>query len=236
MSVDKTMQSYEAFGHTTRWPNMGLPALMHKELIHDWEFVVGSRRVYPVPMEFSVRAVTSMYASSADVVKDNAKDKEISTRRAVFADSLCHYFDAVVRIRLLYNTAEIKQHDRLKKDTEKQGAGQGCGAFSAADVYGAEHLIRLLSCLPELLGVAPPPQLDRKKEERRPDEPKSDTKPSADASATPPAIPDTQATAVAPAPTYTQNETTAMFHDFVKFLSNNFDTFLVDAEDIQRMM
>jgi len=42
----------------------------------------------------------------------------------------------------------LKQYDRLKK--------QGGATFSAADVYGAEHLMRLLACLPELLAAAQP--------------------------------------------------------------------------------
>ena len=93
-----------------------------------------------------------MYSSSADVA--NSREKEVSSRRASFAEGLCAYFDTFVRTRLLYNAAELKQHDRLKKESEKCSDA----AFSACDVYGAEHLIRLLSSLPELLALALPPE------------------------------------------------------------------------------
>jgi len=182
IAADASMQSLDAYSTVRRCRNLQLPSLLHRALIFDWEFVVGKRRVYTLPRDFTVRAVATMYSSSADVVKE--KEVEISKLRAAFAASICSYFDALTRQRLLYNAAELKQHDRLRK--------QAGGTFSAADVYGAEHLIRLLSCMPELL-AAVKPDADKEK------------------------------------------QAAAVFHDFLKFFSANFDTFVADATSISRM-
>jgi hypothetical protein len=182
IAADGSMQGLEAYSIVRRCRNLQLPSLLHRALIFDWEFVVGKRRVYTLPRDFTVRAVATMYSSSADVA--NKKEVEISKLRAAFAASICSYFDALARQRLLYNAAELKQHDRLRK--------QAGDTFSAADVYGAEHLIRLLSCLPELL-AAVKPDADKEK------------------------------------------QAAAVFHDFLKFFSANFDTFVADATSISRM-
>ena len=182
IAADASMQSLEAYSTVRRCRNLQLPSLLHRALIFDWEFVVGKRRVYALPRDFTVRAVATMYSSSADVA--NKKEVEISKLRAAFAVSICSYFDALARQKLLYNAAELKQHDRLRK--------QAGDSFSAADVYGAEHLIRLLSCLPELLAAV---KLDADKEK----------------------------------------QAAAVFYDFLKFFSANFDTFVADATSISRM-
>lgn len=65
-------------------------------------------------------------------------------------------------------------------------------SFVPSDVYGAEHLVRLLAMLPNLLAAASP---DGSQER----------------------------TAV------------ALFHDFVKFFTANFATYVADAQDILRM-
>jgi hypothetical protein len=43
--------------------------------------------------------------------------RSLSVDLTEFAEGLCGYFDSFARARLLYNTAETKQYDRLRKQS-----------------------------------------------------------------------------------------------------------------------
>ncbi|KAK4532814.1 hypothetical protein CCYA_CCYA14G3671 [Cyanidiococcus yangmingshanensis] len=119
-----------------RW--FELPELLKRTVLDDFEFVSEGGQLYELPSRVSVSTILHAWARHRGRLQE--ADAEVAQKRA-FADSLQGYFDAALGRMLLYEN-EQAQYRRLT-------ASQGNKA--ASELYGGEHLLRLLVKLPWFL-------------------------------------------------------------------------------------
>lgn len=103
-------------------------------LVDDWEFMTKDHKLVDLEKCTPVaKILDSFYAYKTTVAKDEALD---ITREAI--DGLRIYFDKSLTLTLLYRFERLQYSDLLEADPNVR----------ASDVYGLEHLLRLLAVLP----------------------------------------------------------------------------------------
>lgn len=112
-----------------------IPGPLKTQLVDDWEFVTKEYKLVKLPREPSVTQVLEEWVK----VRRNAP----ATREV--AEALKTYFNAALPTILLYRTERMQYMEYCVKD------GERASDALPADVYGAEHLLRLLLKMPYLL-------------------------------------------------------------------------------------
>ncbi|KAJ1489938.1 MRG-domain-containing protein [Baffinella frigidus] len=166
IEASPSLTSPSEHSSTPRLPGFALSEILRKALILDFRTVVEGGRLHLLPAPLSVRDITLMYASCPEATgkpgergggfrkagEDAAPaflSKVPAEQREKFGAALCSYFDTFLKLRLLYSKSEERQ---LAREKTKWAARE---EFSPSQIYGGEHLIRLLSILGELLAHAP---------------------------------------------------------------------------------
>ena len=116
------------------WPH---PSLCHDTTLPIWQVCDGSTRSLPIRGAGVRRQHTFLIWQVCDGVRS--------------------YFNQALSAILLYKY-ERRQHRDLK-ESEDGKDGEGGKPLAPADIYGAEHLLRLFVKLPELLAQARDPPL-----------------------------------------------------------------------------
>lgn len=119
-----------------------LPFTLKKQLVEDWEAVTQTDPpMLPVlPRETNIDAVVQMYLA----VKAKKANAAAQQKHSEIFEGLQLYFDAALPVMLLYAN-ERAQHDEICR------AHPG---VRASKIYGPEHLLRLFTKLPSILGAA----------------------------------------------------------------------------------
>ncbi|EEP80284.1 hypothetical protein UREG_05126 [Uncinocarpus reesii 1704] len=126
---------------------MLMPERLKEYLVDDWEFVTKDKSVVPLPAKSPVNSVLDRYLQEEKNNSTRNSQAEQDVLQEV-VDGLKKYFDKTLGRILLY-ALERRQYVTERKRWESNAPGyEGKGA---ADVYGVEHLTRMLSLLPELL-------------------------------------------------------------------------------------
>ena len=118
-----------------------MPDNLKSLLVDDWENVTKNKSLLPLPSEHSVSEILFTYFEA-----EKHKRRLGSAEAVLFEDFVAgfkDYFDKCIGLMLLY-AFERKQYAQARRLWEKEG-------INASDVYGAEHLCRLLCKLPELI-------------------------------------------------------------------------------------
>jgi len=114
-----------------------LPGPLKKRLVQDWELINRKHKLVQLPREVTVSKILSEYhESKKGKLKPSGADAKNS---AEICDGLRVYFDRALYPTLLYRY-ELPQFEDIKQTDPS----------SLCDVYGAEHLLRLLVKLPSL--------------------------------------------------------------------------------------
>eukprot|EP00039_Didymoeca_costata_P002305 m.59208 g.59208 ORF g.59208 m.59208 type:complete len:306 (+) comp11228_c0_seq1:114-1031(+) len=112
------------------------PPTLDKQLGDDWNFVFSEKRLVPLPRTITVRHVLDKFKTEGirrnTVAKANAQ---------ALAAGLVHIFDSSIGVALLYGFERLQYSEILEAHPEA----------SMADIYGAEHLLRLLVVIPRHL-------------------------------------------------------------------------------------
>ncbi|EFW21554.1 Esa1p-associated factor [Coccidioides posadasii str. Silveira] len=126
---------------------MLMPERLKEYLVDDWEFVTKDKSVVPLPAKSPVNMVLDRYLEEEKNSSTRNSQAEQDVLQEV-VDGLKKYFDKTLGRILLY-ALERRQYATERKKWESSAPGyEGKGP---ADVYGVEHLTRMLSLLPELL-------------------------------------------------------------------------------------
>lgn len=114
-------------------------------ILDDYDMVVNKGRILrlPRPATCTVRAILHAWKKKMNDLDDVVGDEQIEAIEIV-VESLLKYFDNSLRQFLLYQI-EVPLYDAVLDKN---------GMKTPSDLYGAEHLVRLLIKLPELVCVA----------------------------------------------------------------------------------
>lgn len=108
-------------------------------LVDDWEFMTKDHKLVDLKQCTPVtKILDSFYAYKTTVAKDEALD---ITREAM--DGLRIFFDKSLTLTLLYRFERLQYSDLLEENPDMR----------PSDVYGLEHLLRLLSILPAQISM-----------------------------------------------------------------------------------
>ncbi|KAL9609140.1 MAG: hypothetical protein Q9167_006068 [Letrouitia subvulpina] len=124
-----------------------MPDALKSLLVDDWEKVTKELSLVPLPAEMTVNAILDAYKKEEQEIR-RAGSAEADILEEVVS-GMKDYFDATLGRILLYRF-EREQYLEARSDWEA-GIGDFEGKSGPADVYGAEHLCRLLVKMPELI-------------------------------------------------------------------------------------
>lgn len=103
--------------------------------------------------DMSVAAIIKMWRSSMFNKDEIVQDDSLGEGVQIVSEGLLTYFNQGVRQFLLY-APEVPLYDEIfAKKRKRAGDGSGEDELEPADVYGVQHLVRLLVKLPELVCV-----------------------------------------------------------------------------------
>lgn len=122
-----------------------VPVLLKQILLQDYEQIMQCGRCLPLPRSMHSRPSAAQVVRDWQEFRKADEDEDVCAQIDEIADSFVEYFNAAIYHFLLYSH-EVGLHDR----TMKELAGNG---FPPSEVYGAEHLVRLIVKLPELVAV-----------------------------------------------------------------------------------
>ncbi|KAI5310475.1 Esa1p-associated factor [Ascosphaera atra] len=133
-----------AYGNPTA--RIVIPDNLKSLLVDDWENISKNNQLVPLPARYPVNQILDMYLESEKKRKDlSTNDHDVLEE---IVAGLREYFDKCLGRILLYKF-EREQYHALRKKWE--GGLDGFADKRPGDVYGAEHLARLLVTLPDLI-------------------------------------------------------------------------------------
>ncbi|KAJ5102595.1 Chromatin modification-related protein eaf3 [Penicillium argentinense] len=139
---DSELEKEEAF-HARPSIRIPMPDNLKAYIVDDWEHVTKNNCVVKLPAENTVRMIFQDYRDE-EAPKRSGYRLDVDILDEIIAGML-EYFDVMLDTILLYRI-ERPQYRILREKFKPLRPKQG-----PIDVYGAEHLIRLFSLLPELL-------------------------------------------------------------------------------------
>lgn len=108
-------------------------------LVDDWEFMTKDHKLVDLEKATPVtKILDSFYTYKTTVAKDDALEV---TREAI--DGLRVFFDQSLTLSLLYRYERLQYSDLLEENPNMR----------ASDIYGLEHLLRLLTILPAQISM-----------------------------------------------------------------------------------
>ncbi|KAJ3414573.1 Esa1p-associated factor [Chytridiales sp. JEL 0842] len=119
---------------------IALPESLKIQLVDDWEDVTKNQKLVSLPRNPNVTTIIRQYKEAA-LKKSSTKESFQADVIAEFVEGLKCYFDKALGNILLYRFERQQYVELRKKFPEKD----------MADVYGAEHLLRLFVQLPQLI-------------------------------------------------------------------------------------
>lgn len=129
-----------------------LPFVLKKVMINTWENITLKKLIPNLPAPFSVRKLLDLYvdakvdhfsSKSINVVVEGDSIEKKKAGWKDLAEGIALFFDKAVESRLLYRE-ERPQYRALT-------AALGKEKRRLSDIYGSEHLLRLLLRLPDIL-------------------------------------------------------------------------------------
>ncbi|KAJ5988039.1 Chromatin modification-related protein eaf3 [Penicillium waksmanii] len=121
-----------------------MPDNLKALIVDDWERVTKNSSVVKLPAEKTIRQIFQDWRDEEEPKRKGSRI-DMDVLDEVVA-GMMEYFDKMLDKLLLYRYERPQFRTLRKKTQHESGPGNG-----PVDVYGAEHLIRLFSLLPELL-------------------------------------------------------------------------------------
>lgn len=118
------------------------PGSLKRRLVHDWEQITRRSLLIPLPCQPSVEKIFTSYL--------NARCLALNPAKAALTKQVCvgleNWFNEALHMSLLYNFERPQYFDIMRRSSQ----------LKHSQVYGAEHFIRMLSRLPQLLNATAP--------------------------------------------------------------------------------
>ncbi|KAL8948783.1 MAG: hypothetical protein Q9222_005062 [Ikaeria aurantiellina] len=124
-----------------------IPDYIKSLLVDDWEEVTKNLRLVPLPAAKPVNMIIDEYFEE-EKEKRFPGSAEFDLLEEV-RSGLKEYFDVALGRMLLYRFERQQYLEARRKWTE--GKGEWKGRICVGDVYGAEHLCRMIVSLPEMI-------------------------------------------------------------------------------------
>ncbi|KAI8097456.1 MRG-domain-containing protein [Halteromyces radiatus] len=118
---------------------LDLPEALKCQLVDDWENITKNQQLVPLPREPTVTQILAQYKQYR-MEKKSGKEWNAELMDEVI-EGLCMYFNKALGTMLLYQFERQQYSDIRRKNSSKD----------MADIYGAEHLLRLYVQLPNLI-------------------------------------------------------------------------------------
>ncbi|KAL8639307.1 MAG: hypothetical protein Q9228_003645 [Teloschistes exilis] len=145
--VNEMSEMQEEAFHARPMIKIPVPDYIKSLLVDDWEEVTKNLRVVPLPSAKPVNAILDEYYE-----EEKAKRFEGSADMDLLDEvrqGLKEYFDVSLGKMLLYRF-ERQQYLEARKCLS-EAKGEWKGKSGAGDVYGAEHLCRMIVAMPEMI-------------------------------------------------------------------------------------
>ncbi|KAI0203130.1 MRG-domain-containing protein [Astrocystis sublimbata] len=142
---DYELETEEAF-HSRPSIKLIIPDIIKASLVDDWENVTKNMQLVPLPHPKPVTKILADY-SAYEMPKRPADSSQTDILEETLS-GLKDYFDKALGRILLYKFERIQYAEVHKK---MNSADPGFQGKAASDIYGAEHLCRLIVSLPELI-------------------------------------------------------------------------------------
>ncbi|KAI6085617.1 MRG-domain-containing protein [Hypoxylon rubiginosum] len=142
---DYELENEEAF-HTRPSVRFPIPDILKGRLVDDWENVTKNNQLVPLPHPHPVTKVLEDYAAE-ETPKRPAGSSHVDILEETVA-GLKEYFDRSLGRILLYRFERLQYAQVIKAWQSDDPAFHG---KTASETYGAEHLMRLLVSMPELI-------------------------------------------------------------------------------------
>ncbi|RIB08992.1 MRG-domain-containing protein [Gigaspora rosea] len=113
-----------------------IPEQLRMQLVQDWESINKSQMLVPLPRKPSVTDIINNYKSWK-----HEKNKDSDGIAEEVSKGVCFYFNKCLGTRLLYQS-ERNQYKEIRSKFEN---------LENAQIYGAEHLLRLFVIFPKLM-------------------------------------------------------------------------------------
>ncbi|MCJ1461882.1 Esa1p-associated factor [Pseudocyphellaria aurata] len=124
------------------------PERLKSLLVDDWENVTSKLDLVPLPSHFPVNAILTEYEDEVRDARGAPGSPEADFFSAEVVGGLKEYFEVALGRALLYRF-EREQYFQVRQSMQK-GEGEWAGK-NIGDIYGAEHLCRLLVSIPRLV-------------------------------------------------------------------------------------
>ncbi|CAG8776064.1 6308_t:CDS:2, partial [Gigaspora rosea] len=118
-----------------------IPEQLRMQLVQDWESINKSQMLVPLPRKPSVTDIINNYKSWK-----HEKNKDSDGIAEEVSKGVCFYFNKCLGTRLLYQS-ERNQYKEIRSKFEN---------LENAQIYGAEHLLRLFGKVLQLIASAFP--------------------------------------------------------------------------------
>ncbi|KAI0025917.1 MRG-domain-containing protein [Xylariomycetidae sp. FL0641] len=145
IDTNDVIKQEETF-HTRPSVKIIIPDVLKGFLVDDWENVTKNMQLVPLPHPKPVTKILSDYAAY-ETPKRSAGSSHVDILTETLA-GVKEYFDKALGRILLYRYERGQYAELYKQMNAAEGELAG---KSASDVYGVEHLMRLMVSLPELL-------------------------------------------------------------------------------------
>jgi len=129
---------------------LNVPKNLKNVIFNDWSDVLQKQKLVPLPRKPTIAQLLEDYTQNRKIEKSQNSEEERQMAEddekvlAEMIEGLKHYFNKVVGRRLLYRC------ERLQYSNHMESSGM---SKLPTDVYGAEHLLRLLVKLPDFVEV-----------------------------------------------------------------------------------
>ncbi|AJW11752.1 Eaf3p [Saccharomyces cerevisiae S288C] len=129
-------------GYPTPKISLQIPIKLKSVLVDDWEYVTKDKKICRLPADVTVEMVLNKYEHE---VSQELESPGSQSQLSEYCAGLKLYFDKCLGNMLLYRLERLQYDELLKKSSKDQKP------LVPIRIYGAIHLLRLISVLPELI-------------------------------------------------------------------------------------
>ncbi|TPX44509.1 hypothetical protein SeLEV6574_g04461 [Synchytrium endobioticum] len=136
-----------------------IPDALKVQLVDDWENITKNGKLVPLPRSPTIAQLLDLYRESIKSKKTVARDSRADDIVAEITEGLKQYFNRALGNVLLYRQERTQYQEQLRKLQQvHEGTAHSTGnsrndiaGKTMADIYGAEHLLRLFVQMPNLI-------------------------------------------------------------------------------------
>lgn len=127
-----------------------IPELLKAQLVDDWECITKNKQLVPLPRSPTVEEIISDWEQYL-LRELPASVRDPASLAATMSEGLKTYFERSIAQNLLYRDERPQYADILKELLSAATGSSDASQKDARHIYGAEHLLRMLVSLPQIV-------------------------------------------------------------------------------------